>query len=62
MRVMTDSCGVSMGVSGGLRIEGVFNRTDVTMRMVLDEVEAAGWALTHVTGGDMNTNFVFTQK
>ena len=61
-RVVANSCGVSMGVSSGLRIEGVFNRTDVTMRMVLNEVEAAGWVLTHVTGSDINTNYVFEQE
>ena len=61
-RVVADSCGVSMGVSSGLRLEATFNRTEVTMRMVLDEVEAAGWAMSHVTGGDMNTTFLFTQK
>jgi len=61
-RVVVDSCGISMGVSSGLRLEATFNRTEVTMRMVLDEVEAAGWTMSHVSGGDMNTTFVFTQK
>ena len=61
-RINTDSCGISVGGSSGLRIEGSFNRTDVTMRMVLNEVEAAGWTMTHVTGGDMNTTYIFTTK